>query len=112
MIKWQEGRQKTGYEKLKIFESKFLKMDCYLLRMKEGSHIDFHYDKVEGYEHNRLNIILKKAEYGGEFCLEGPSGYPRRVRDRIILFRPDIDHHAVSKVERGTRYVLSIGWLK
>lgn len=26
-------------------------------------------------------------------------------------FRPDISPHSVSRVEKGVRYVLSIGWL-
>lgn len=112
MLKWLEGRQNTGYEKLKIFESKLLKMDCYLLRMREGSYIDFHLDEVEGYEHYRLNVILKKAEYGGEFFVRGPSGYPRLIRNRVNYFFPDTMEHGVTKVKRGTRYVLSIGWLR
>jgi len=30
----------------------------------------------------------------------------------VAFFRPDVSKHSVTKVEGGTRYVLSIGWLR
>ncbi|MBQ4863996.1 hypothetical protein J8L98_20110 [Pseudoalteromonas sp. MMG013] len=55
-----------------------------------------------------LNIILKKSIKGGHFICK----HPLVNTSRIKLFRPDLCEHAVSKVEQGTRYVLSIGWVK
>lgn len=109
-MKWQQGRQGTGYYKMKLFESKWLKFDMYLLKMPPKSHIPSHLDKVQGYKHNRLNIILKRPKIGGHFFIWKDTG-PRIIWDRIILFRPDLIEHAVSEVSGSTRYVLSIGWL-
>ena len=107
-MNWIEGRQGSGYYKLKIFESKLLKMDCYILKYPEGSYIDVHKDPVpEPYEHHRLNVILKKAEKGGTFLLD----YVEQT-GRIHKFRPDIQEHNLHRIEKGIRYVLSIGWLK
>jgi hypothetical protein len=112
MIKWTEGRQGSGYFKFKIFKSKLLKMDIYLLKFPEGSYIDLHTDPVEGHKHHRLNVILKKADKGGQFS-STPRGWQNMypTMGRIIKFRPDLEKHMVSKVILGTRYVLSIGWL-
>jgi hypothetical protein len=110
-MKWQEGRQGSGYQKLKLFESKWLKCDVYLLKFPTGSAIDYHYDQVKGYQHSRINVILKKAKKGGKFYIEGLAGYPRFIKSRVVWFRPDIDYHGVTPIEEGTRYVLSIGWL-
>lgn len=110
--KWELGRQGSGYYKLKIFASEWLKMDCYILKYPEGSSVPRHIDKLTPklsmyYDHNRLNIILKHPEKGGVFWCEKPfiSG------PRFILFRPDEHKHSISKIEEGTRYVLGIGWL-
>lgn len=106
---WQAGRQSTGYEVLTIAYSQLLKFDCYLLRYKVGAFIPTHLDKVDkALKHYRLNIQLWPAKKGGELvCADslfrlGP----------INLFRPDETPHSVTQVEQGTRYVLSIGWVR
>lgn len=109
---WKKGRQDSGYFKIKLLESKRFKFDMYLLKMPVGSYINPHFDQVEGYEHNRLNFILKKSKLGGNFYTRK---YPHNVKyydNRIIKFRPDIELHGVDCVIKGTRYVLSIGWLR
>jgi len=112
-MNWLEGRQGTGYYKLKIFESKLLKMDIYLLKFPKGSKIDRHIDPVpEGYEHHRFNAILKRPKEGGECIIAREPFNFRPQRNRFIKFRPDIMQHYVSRISEGTRYVLSIGWLK
>jgi len=108
-FRWQKGRQNTGYDKLLILTGYLpLPFDIYLLRFPQGSEIPEHLDKVERGNHFRLNIIVKKAVEGGEFkcseCIWNTS--------RIKLFRPDKSIHSVSKIIKGTRYVLSIGWVK
>lgn len=109
-MKWQEGRQGTGYYKLKLFESKLLKLDVYLLKFPENSYISPHTDpSTLGYQHHRMNVILKKAIKGGEF----KKSYKRKEEyGRVIKFRPDIEEHFVSKIKKGSRWVLSVGWLK
>ena len=108
-MKWIEGRQGSGYEKMKIFISDLLKCDMYLLRFKEGSYIDTHTDPVkEGWNHYRINIVLQDAIEGGEFVCENAI-----FRSSFInFFRPDIHEHAVTRIDSGVRYVLSFGWIK
>ena len=106
---WEGGRQGTGYFKFKIFESKRLECDCYLLKYPEAAHIPFHTDPVKpGKKHYRLNIIVKKCVTGGDFLCE------KTIINfwRFVLFRPDLYLHSVTTVYNGTRYVLSIGWLR
>ena len=106
-MKWTKGRHKTGYLKLKLFESTIFSCDCYLIKYPKNSGIPVHIDKVdEGWEHHRINIVLKKAK-GGLFRLKGVP-----ILKRIIRFRPDLESHGVSRVKKGTRYVLSFGWLR
>lgn len=107
--RWEYGRQNTGYKKLLLLRSKWLlKFDCYILKFSEGVEIPAHIDTVDSGRHYRLNVILKSASLGGQFhcdtCLFETT--------RIKLFRPDLYLHSVSKVEAGSRLVLSIGWVK
>lgn len=105
---WEIGRQKTGYLKKRLVESNFLKFDIYLIKYPVKSEIPEHVDEIsDEYEHHRLNIILKKPKLGGEFYLNGI-----KQKRRINKFRPDIQKHSVTKILKGSRYVLSIGWLK
>ena len=110
MFKWIKGRQQSGYDKMLLATAKFpIPFDCYLLRFPEGSEIDTHTDPVDqGKRHFRLNIVLKHANVGGEFVADDSIVNWSRVK----LFRPDITPHSVTRVERGTRYVLSVGWLR
>lgn len=97
---WEPGRQGTGYEKLKLFSSKLLKCDCYILRYRPGSFIGRHLDPaVKGYEHHRLNVLLKSAEKGGRGWIEIDKLRPKLLAGtRAILFRPDIMAHGVERV--------------
>lgn len=105
---WQKGRQESGYEKMTILRSKLFKFDVYILKYPENSIIKAHTDPVdEIYEHHRLNIVLKQAKKGGVFICNGEI-----QKGRFHYFRPDIMKHEVTKIEVGTRYVFSLGWLK
>jgi hypothetical protein len=107
-FKWKEGRQGTGYKVLTLINSERFEFDLHVLKYETGTSIPKHKDPAKpGYEHHRLNIVLKQAERGGEFVLG-----PLYSSARINKFRPDITPHAVCLIEKGTRYVLSIGWLK
>ena len=91
-MKWQEGRQKTGYLKLKLVG--FKNVDAYILKYPVGSYIPPHTDPVEGKRHYRLNIVL----WGKMF-----------FEPRVRFFRPDVEMHSVPEVWK-TRYVFSAGW--
>ena len=106
-MNWTQGRQKTGYLKKCIINSKRFKFDIYLLKYPEGSEIPKHIDSpiLSSYEHHRVNIILKKPKQGGDFYINDIKQI-----GRFFKFRPDIQEHHVTKIISGQRYVLSIGW--
>jgi hypothetical protein len=107
-MRWEEGRQGSGYYKLKLMESRFFKFDMYLLKFPEGSYIETHTDPApKDHDHHRLNIVLKRAKKGGRFVKSNNIQY-----GRVFKFRPDIEEHYVEDIEEGTRYVFSVGWLK
>jgi len=106
-LPWKDGRQEMGYKKIKLFESQRLLCDCYLLYYPEGSQVQAHFDKVDFGKHYRLNIVIKKANEGGDFVCENPIWN----RYRVNLFRPDISEHYVKKIKNGYRIVFSVGWI-
>lgn len=85
-----------------------LPFDVYLLSFAKGVSIPTHTDRAPaGKRHYRFNIFLRQPKRGGQFVSTGCilSGW------RFNVFRPDITPHSVSKIEQGSRLVLSIGWL-
>lgn len=107
-LRWREGRQGTGYEKLLLLVNPYLlPFDLYILRYRQGSEIPLHTDPVEEKRHYRLNVELRSARVGGKFICEKPI----LELPRFKLFRPDASPHAVTRIEAGTRYVLSLGWV-
>lgn len=109
LFRWERGRQKSGYDKMLLCGAIWpIKFDSYLLKFPEGSEIKPHTDKVTSGKHYRLNIVIKNADDGGEFICSNPIFESKRIK----LFRPDISEHQVSKIVKGNRYLLSIGWIK
>jgi hypothetical protein len=109
LFRWERGRQKSGYDKMLLCGAIWpMKFDVYLLKFPQGSEISPHVDKVNIGLHYRLNIVLKNADVGGEFICSNPIFESNRIK----LFRPDINEHQVSKIKKGNRYLLSIGWIK
>lgn len=108
LYRWEKGRQNTGYEKMLLgFAFWPIPFDVYLLKFSEGQEIPPHTDNVDKGNHYRLNFVLKAAEKGGEFkCLN-----PIYENTRIKFFRPDKSVHSVTKVIKGQRYLLSVGWV-
>ena len=107
-FRWKAGRQNTGYEKMLLLVNPFLfPFDLYLLRFKPGTEIPTHTDPVSKKRHFRLNIVVRQAQRGGQFVCSEPIFETRRIK----LFRPDLSPHSVTKIESGTRYVLSLGWI-
>jgi hypothetical protein len=107
-FRWQRGRQGSGYDKMLLLTAPWpLPFDSYLIRYPEGSSIPAHTDPVQEGRHYRVNVILKSPKSGGEFVCASPIYSSKRVK----LFRPDACEHSVTRVEGGSRYVLSIGWV-
>jgi len=107
-LNWSKGRQDSGYKKIKLFVSKQYRFDCYLIKYEKGDFIPKHKDNVDDkYIHNRINVLLKKADKGGEFYCDNYKIF----LNRIIFFQASEEIHSVSKIEKGTRLILSIGWL-
>ena len=107
-FRWQAGRQNSGYEKMLLFTTRWpLSFDSYLIRYAHGSEIHPHTDPVETGRHFRLNIVLKSPKSGGEFVCANPIFATKRIK----FFRPDLCEHSVTRVEGGTRYVFSLGWV-
>ncbi|QZO15159.1 2OG-Fe(II) oxygenase [Pseudoalteromonas piscicida] len=108
-FRWQFGRQQSGYQKMLLATAMWpVKFDMYLLKFPTGCEVPPHTDKVVSGKHFRLNIVLKRAKLGGEFKCKDPLYSSSRIK----LFRPDKSEHSVSKVEAGTRVLLSIGWVR
>lgn len=112
-LPWEQGRQGSGYEKIlltKYFKPFVFQFDFYLLRFKPGSHIGWHVDPVsKGLQHYRANLFIRQAKRGGVFKLKGKALVDLPF---LQIFRPDIQLHCVTEIEEGTRYVLSLGWVK
>lgn len=108
LFRWQKGRQEEGeYRILPLIWSKFLKLDCFLIKFPTGSYILPHKDETKNNRrHYRLNIILCQPKHGGVFKVERTIF---SLFNRIHFFRPDLYEHEVTKVEKGFRLVLSIG---
>lgn len=107
-FRWQRGRQGTGYDKMLLLTGRWpLPFDSYLIRYPEGSAIPPHTDPVQAGRHYRLNIVVKASPRGGEFVCATPIWQNRRIK----FFRPDACEHSVTRVEGGSRFVLSVGWV-
>lgn len=99
-MKWEPGRQGTGYLKLKLWQGN--SSDAYLIDYPANSHIPTHVDVVEGVKHFRINIRLW-----------GPDNFRGKSLCKfwvVNFFRPDIMPHSVEKVS-SRRIILSIGWV-
>ncbi len=106
-LRWQRGRQDTGYEKLRLLFLGFF--DVYLLRYPEGSYVPEHQDHVRyPHRHYRFNFVLRRAKEGGEFV----CGKTIFRWWRAVFFRADKYPHWVTPIVRGTRWVLSIGFVR
>lgn len=107
-LRWDRGRQGTGYDKLLLAANPFLvPFDLYLLRYPVGSHVPPHRDPVPSGRHFRLNVVVRRSRAGGHFVCDDPI----YASERINLFRSDVSTHSVTKVEGRPRYVLSLGWV-
>ena len=105
LFKWNKGRQATGYDVFTLIQSEYLALDCHILKYPTDSCIKPHVDKSEGGKHYRLNVELWSAKQGGKF--KGQTIFS--IFDKVHFVRPDKCEHEVTKIEKGSRWVLSIG---
>lgn len=85
-----------------LFRSR--QLNVYLVRYSAGHRIVPHVDMVSEGRLYKFNWVLVKPRAGGEFRCE------RNIFNlfgRFILFRPDLYQHQVTRIERGTRWLLS-----
>lgn len=117
LLRWDNGRQLSGYSKMLLATSKLLKFDCYLLRVPQGCAVPPHTDPaVPGYGHHRVNIQLNRSVLGtGKMLVEGPVKL--FLFGRAAYFRPDLYLHWMTpgddfiQTDHNT-YILTIGWLR
>lgn len=101
-LKWEQGRQGTGYRKLLLASNK-KSWDLYLIDYPVSTYIGPHKDPVPSSKHYRLNIILfGSAKFNGKTIFS--------LGNRIHFFRPDITEHSVENVSKR-RFVLSFGFI-
>lgn len=127
---FEPGRQKTGYQKLAVKDDHRLAAlidrslallevprsssfwDAWLLCYPRGSMIPPHTDAPDaaGVGHHRLNALVAAATHGGVLSIDGAE-VPLVAGDGL-LFRPDLQVHAVSEIVVGERLVWSVGCWK
>lgn len=107
LFRWEKGRQNTGYLVFTMLNSNHLAMDMHLLAYPTGSQIPPHKDPLNfDQRHYRINVEVRRPEKGGLF----ECGKCIFRWGRIAFFRPDLETHSVTKIEKGHRLVLSLGW--
>jgi hypothetical protein len=79
-------------------------LNIYLVRYPEGHKVRPHQDMIAEGRLYKLNCLLVKPRSGGEFACDKNIF---NLFGRLILFRPDLHRHQVSKIERGNRWLLS-----
>lgn len=85
-----------------LFQSR--RLSVYLVHYRQGHRIMPHVDGVAEGKLYKLNCVLVKPRRGGVFSCE------RTIFDllgRLVLFRPDLHQHEVSRIEDGSRWLLS-----
>ncbi|TCO76069.1 2OG-Fe(II) oxygenase [Chromatocurvus halotolerans] len=85
-----------------LFHSR--RLSIYLVHYSEGHQIAPHLDMVSEGRLYKLNVVLVKPRAGGEFLCERSI---LNVLGRVIVFRPDLYRHEVSRIRSGNRWLLS-----
>lgn len=84
-------------------------LTIYLVHYAAGHSVLPHLDMIPEGRLYKLNCVLVKPQAGGEFHCE------KTILDllgRIVLFRPDLYRHRVTRIERGSRWLLSFALLR
>ncbi|BES73124.1 hypothetical protein RE428_41420 [Marinobacter nanhaiticus D15-8W] len=83
------------------------RLNIYLVRYPEGHRVRRHLDMVSEGCLYKLNCVLVKPKVGGEFICDKNLF---NLANRLILFRPDLHQHEVSRIEQGSRWLLSFAF--
>lgn len=84
------------------------RLSIYLVHYASGHQVLPHVDGVSEGRLYKLNCVLVKPRRGGRFSCERTLF---NLRDRLVLFRPDLHEHRVSRIEAGSRWLLSFALL-
>jgi len=85
-----------------LFQSR--RLSIYLVHYSQGHQIAPHLDMVSEGRLYKLNLVLVKPRAGGDFLCERSI---LNLFGRIVLFRPDLYRHEVSRIRSGNRWLLS-----
>lgn len=85
------------------------RLSIYLVYYPQGHAIMPHIDMVSEGRLYKLNCVLVRPRAGGSFHCEKTIF---NLFDRLVLFRPDIYQHRVSRIERGSRWLLSFAFMR
>ncbi len=108
--RWNQGRQRSGYDVLPLLISRRLRVDAYLIRLRTGVSVPPHTDPVKpGLRHYRVNLHVG-CYAGGQLTNERYLW--RALWGRLYAFRPDLSRHSVAVITEGTLYIASIGWAR
>jgi hypothetical protein len=106
LFRWGKDVNDTGYKIFTLAYSKLLGFDCYLFYYPTGSYIPKHKDPKHNGAMYRFNIEIKSAKIGGQFICNNMIW---SWKNRFFFFRADTSYHYVTKIESGSRIVLSFG---
>lgn len=103
--------QVRDFPTLSAFLGELPAYGAYVIAYAEGAEKTVHVDPVprKGFEHERVVVCLQAAEEGGLLLVNG--GLAPLSAGEMVFFRADLSEHAVSKVTRGERIVLTVGKL-
>ncbi|MFN2330018.1 MAG: 2OG-Fe(II) oxygenase [Chromatocurvus sp.] len=90
-----------------LFQSR--RLSIYLVHYAEGHRVIPHVDMVATGQLYKLNCVLVKPRRGGVFACERSLF---NFFDRFVLFRPDLYRHEVSRIEYGSRWLLSFALIR
>ncbi len=85
-----------------LFQSR--RFSIYLVHYAKGHRVMPHVDMVAEGRLYKLNCVLVKPKRGGVFSCERSIF---NLLGRLVLFRPDLHQHQVSRIEGGSRWLLS-----
>ena len=111
-FKWESGRQNATYWKMRLFESKWLKSDAYLLKIAPNVDIPWHVDSCPyGFKHNRILMRIGKHACG-DFLIYEDDAYHEVIKlPRFCLRLFDARNlHSLTASNKETLF-LSFGWL-
>jgi hypothetical protein len=90
-----------------LFHSR--RLSVYLVHYRRGARVLPHVDGLSAGRLYKLNCVLVKPRRGGAFSCQRTLF---NLFDRLVLFRPDRYEHAVSEIEAGSRWLLSVAVLR